>query len=55
MVVETGTVEVVVFGIDVVTDSTVEVVGSIVVVLSTDVVEDGAIDDVTGSTVVVVD
>ena len=63
MVVETGSVEVVVLGIDVVTIGTVEdvvgctvvVAGVIVVVLATDVVEDETIDVVTGSTVVVVD
>ena len=62
MVVETGSVEVVVLGIDVVTIGTVEdvvgctvvVAGVIVVVLATDVVEDETIDVVTGSTVVVV-
>ena len=51
MVVETGTIEVVVFGIDVVTGSTVVVVDSTVVVLATDVVVVGSIDDVVGSTV----
>ena len=63
MVVETSTIEVVVFGTDVVTIGTVEdvvgctvvVAGVIVVVLATDVVEDETIDVVTGSTVVVVD
>jgi len=63
VVVETGSVEVVVLGIDVVTIGTVEdvvgctvvVAGVIVVVLATDVVEDETIDVVTGSTVVVVD
>ena len=63
MVVETGSVEVVVLGIDVVTIGTVDdvvgctvvVAGVIVVVLATDVVEDETIDVVTGSTVVVVD
>ena len=62
MVVETGSVEVVVVGIDVVTIGTVDdvvgctvvVVGVIVVVLAVDVVEDETIDVVTGSTVVVV-